>query len=448
VKEEESMQVLKKVLDATLARRAALLATAALLILSAIAFGAAPAAKPAPAEVAGAHGAVTASPLTGDWPKQTPEVTLDLEGDTIAEAVRSIADQTGWDLVLRDPDRAAETVVTVRLRHKPASVALTTVLSASPLTANLHDGVLTIEGVATGKPEAPGQQDAGALHVRMRHRSEGKHHGDDRVVIGQPLKIEADENVGDAVVVGGPLTVAGHVHGDAVAVGGSVDLQAGAVVDGDAVAVGGPINVDPAAVLHGNRVGVAGTFGGVAKGLMGRLSHYRNEHAWPWHFLSFGSTLIRAITTFVLALLLLVFMPDRVTRVRTYLAEKPGAATLGGLAILVGFVPMLVMLAITIIGIALIPFAILAVVALVVIGLTAFLVWLGEKIPLFAGKKTLIGAMTLGLVTMMFVDFVPILGKLAIFAVGLVGAGAALLSRLGQAAKASPAAPAGAATTA
>ena len=58
--------------------------------------------------------------------------------------------------------------------------------------------------------------------------------------IGQgSLTIGVGERVGDAVALGGALTVQGWVTGDAVSLGGGVHLLPGARVDGDITALGG-----------------------------------------------------------------------------------------------------------------------------------------------------------------------------------------------------------------
>jgi hypothetical protein len=232
--------------------------------------------------------------------------------------------------------------------------------------------------------------------------------------------------VDSAVAIGGSVTVLGVVNGEAVAIGGSVTLEPGAVVKGEAVAIGGKVEVKPGARLDGDRVSIGGSlkgaidfFTGVATGSV------------AWFLYSVVGTFVRALILFLLALMIVSFMPQRLERIQTYMSENPGSSVLGGIGVAIGFVPLCVLLAITIIGILLIPFALLALIAIHVVGLTAFMVWLGYKIPLFQEKKTPIVAMTMGLVVITLIDLIPVLGSLLVTAIAFVAAGAVLLSKLG-----------------
>ena len=110
--------------------------------------------------------------------------------------------------------------------------------------------------------------------------------GQDRVSFGQDIVVEQGESVGDAVcigcsirvegtvtgdavTVGGGMTVSGRgrVKGDVVAVGGRIRLTG--AVDGDAVAVAGTIELGPDAAVGGDAVGVLGEVEGVQDGRVG-----------------------------------------------------------------------------------------------------------------------------------------------------------------------------------
>lgn len=392
--------------------------------------------------VAQAVEAQAPAPLEGAWPDTTPLVSIDVRQGTVAAALGEIAERAHWDLVLLDAERLADAPLTVRVTDRPAHVVLGVVLRDSGLRARLEDGILTVEATA-----AAGDGDV-VLKDRIRHKirgaAKGRHDRDDRTSMGRPMRIEVGEEVGDAVAIGAPLTVAGHVRGDAVAVGGPLKLEGTAVIEGDAVAVGGPLDADPGAVVHGDRVAMSGVAGDLARAVIdftvdGDDVNFRL----PWFLMGFGAALLRALALFVLGLLLLTFAPERVARVQTYLTGRPGASALGGIAVVAGFVPLVILLAITIIGIPLIPVAVLAVVALVVLGLTAFVTWLGERIPVLAGRKSRIGAMALGVVLLLLVDLVPFVGTALVLLVGFFAAGAALLSRFGSQSKAGAAPPSG-----
>ena len=82
-----------------------------------------------------------------------------------------------------------------------------------------------------------------------------RHRRGDAVRFVGSVVIDEDEVVeGDAVAVGGSVTVLGKVSGDAVAVFGGVKLGSHAVVDGDVVSVGGKIEVSEGARVSGDMV--------------------------------------------------------------------------------------------------------------------------------------------------------------------------------------------------
>jgi hypothetical protein len=143
-------------------------------------------------------------------------------------------------------------------------------------------------------------------------------------------------------------------------------------------------------------------------------------------------TLLRMMTLLIIGLLLITFLPEHIANVRGFLDGKPGHAALAGFAVLVGFIPLCILLAVTLVGIPLIPVAALVLAALVVVGLTAFSTWLGYRIPVFEGRKSVIGALLIGLVVLTLVDLIPVVGTILVTLVGFFAGGAVLLSRFGR----------------
>jgi hypothetical protein len=103
------------------------------------------------------------------------------------------------------------------------------------------------------------------------------------------------------------------------------------------------------------------------------------------------------------------------------------------------FVPLCVMLAITLIGIPLIPVVIVALLLLLVFGYTALLSYIGAKLPVLQDRKTPLLSLALGAGVTLLIDLIPYIGPFVLLSAALVAAGAALLSRLGT----SPATPPG-----
>jgi hypothetical protein len=248
------------------------------------------------------------------------------------------------------------------------------------------------------------------------------------VVFGQSLNVGTDETVDKAVAIGGSVTIAGHVRRDAVAIGGSVTLLPGARIEGDAVAIGGAVSVAEGATLEGDNVSLGGTI----PTTVGSMTRWVVGGPRRFSMFSFASRLTRAVLLFVIALLVAVAFPGALTRIGAYLVNRPGLSALSGVAILLGFVPLCVLLAVTIIGIPLIPVAVMLLVALFLFGFTVSAAWLGEKMPVSQERKTPIKSVARGGAVLVVVGLVPWIGMAALILAAAVSAGATLLSRFGR----------------
>jgi hypothetical protein len=359
--------------------------------------------------------------LEGRLPDNTPLVSIDQTRGTVLDALGAVSKQTGWSLVVTAPESATTRPLAMQASKRPASDVLNLILEAGSLRATFADGVLRVR---SDVPAASG------VTAREHRRERGRHRGADRVVFGQSLTVGADEVVDKAVAVGGSVTIAGRVRRDAVAVGGSVTLQPGARVEGDAVAVGGVVSVEEGASLEGDNVSAGGTIptmiGSMTRWAVGGRPHVRS-------MFGFASRLTRTVLLLAIALLITLAFPGQVTRVRAFLVSRPGLSSLGGIALLLGFVPLCAVLAVTIIGIPLIPVAVMLLVALLLFGFTVFAGWLGEKLPFLRENKTPLKAVAVGGAVLVIVGLIPWFGTLVLVLAALVSAGATLLSRFGRA---------------
>jgi hypothetical protein len=205
--------------------------------------------------------------------------------------------------------------------------------------------------------------------------------GEDQVRVGGSVRVGPGETIdGDVVAVGGSVRVDGRVTGDAVAVGGSVDLGPEAVVEGDAVAVGGRIHQAPGAQIHGQISEVA--FGAPDLGFR------RGE----WHGPMMGGignlfgTIMWIIVLGLLTCLALLLARRPIERMEHRVRTSPWKAAAVGLAGQILFFPVLflvvVVLAISIVGIPLliaVPFAILALMVGTLLGFTALAKSIGHE---------------------------------------------------------------------
>jgi hypothetical protein len=357
--------------------------------------------------------------LEGRLPDNAPAVSIDQPRGTVLDALSAIAKQTGWSLVVTAPESATTRPLTLQVSKRPAGEVLDLILEAGSLRASFAEGVLRVRADVTA---------ASGDSWRERGRERRGRHGSERVVFGHSLNVGADETVDKAVAIGGSITIAGHVRRDAVAIGGSVTLLPGARVEGDAVAIGGAVSVAEGATLEGDNVSLGGAIPTTV------VSGIRWVVGGPHMFsmFSFASRLTRAVLLFVIALLIAVAFPGPLTRIGAYLVNRPGLSALSGAAILLGFVPLCVLLAVTIIGIPLIPVAVMLLVALFLFGFTVSAAWLGERVPVSPERKTPIKSVARGGAILVVVGLVPWIGMAALILAAAVSAGATLLSRFGR----------------
>lgn len=357
--------------------------------------------------------------LTGRLPDNSPVVSIDQPRGTVLDALSTIAKQTGWSLVVVAPESATARPLTLQVSRRQAGEVLDMVLEAGSLRAAFADGVLRVRSdtsVTSGDS------------WRERRRERRGRHGSERVVFGRSLDIGANETVDKAVAIGGSVRIAGHVRRDAVAIGGSVTLLPGAYVEGDAVAIGGAVSVPEDARLEGDNV----SLGGAIPTTVGSMTRWVVAGPHMFSRFSFGARLMRAVLLLVIAVLIAAAFPGALTRVETYLVHRPGLSALGGVVILLGFVPLCVLLAVSIIGIPLIPVAMMLLIAVLLFGFAVSAAWLGGRMRATQEHRTPVKSVAWGGAILAVVGLVPWLGATLLILVASVSAGATLLSRFGR----------------
>ncbi|HUX74701.1 MAG TPA: RDD family protein [Steroidobacteraceae bacterium] len=240
----------------------------------------------------------------------------------------------------------------------------------------------------------------------------------------------ADDGV---VAVLGNTYVDGKVGGDAVAVLGSMQLGPNADVGGDVVVVGGPITRDPAAIVHGS----------VRNVLVGPLGDFTWLHPWIEHCLLYARPLAVApglawawgVALIFLALYVcfaLLFRPGLMQCVGT-LETQPGQSVLAALLAVLLAPVLVVLLCVTVIGIAAVPFVVLGLFCAALFGKAVVLAWLGRAClgrrdtPLL-GNPAL--AVLVGGAIVLALYLVPVLGFVAYKGLDLLGLGVVLYTLL------------------
>jgi len=240
-----------------------------------------------------------------------------------------------------------------------------------------------------------------------------------RIRFGGDVVVGLGETCGRAVAVGGNVTVNGTVDGDAVAVGGSVRLGPGAKVKGDAVAVGGRVEREIGAAVMGNvkQIGLPGNHGLPMPPTPGFLPDL------------FSAVRVAATIGFwVLALVLVALFPGYFSRVSVMVRTRPGRAVLFAVLGTAALPPVMLLLVVTIIGIALVPALVLLLACLVAAGYIAAALTIADIVmtpALHRRPPAPVAALT-GLVLLWLAGMVPGIGWVVRAAAGLTGYGAAL----------------------
>ena len=236
-------------------------------------------------------------------------------------------------------------------------------------------------------------------------------------VEGPVLVIMGSAHLASTAVIDGPLVV----------VGGAADAAAGARVRRDLVVIGGTLEAPSTFSPDGNHV-VIGTpwFGDVmsdvlpwiTRGLLwGRV--IVPELPWVWVVLSIFFFVYLALNT---------AFTDAVTATADVVTGRPLSAFVGGLLVLVLAVPVLAIVAASVIGLVIVPFLLCGLVAAALVGKTAVARSIGRGIVRAEspeGRLAAFFAFFLGFVLLTLAYMVPLLGFVVWALTTVLGLGAA-----------------------
>jgi uncharacterized RDD family membrane protein YckC len=248
--------------------------------------------------------------------------------------------------------------------------------------------------------------------------------------------------VGDAVVaIAGNAEALGEVREAVVAIMGDVRIGSNAVVRGDVVSIGGKVQVADGAQIKGEivEVGVAqypilAPLKGVADWLRHCVLKFRLLAPQPgWYWIFPGVFLL-------FYLLIAVAIPRPVAACVNELTERPATTFLIGLLMKLLVPLVMIILAITGIGMIVIPFVWAAVFIAGLIGKVALFEYLGGKILGLFGVRVARPVLTLlaGFAIITLFYMVPLLSLLIYLLVGLWALGAAVTATFNGARKEMP----------
>lgn len=212
------------------------------------------------------------------------------------------------------------------------------------------------------------------------------------ISIGGPVNISGLVK-GDVTGIGGPVGISGKVRGDVASVGGSVELTGAAEVNGDISAVGGSVikgerTVHRGEVLNFDMRMVRAVLPRILRTARYAAGHERSADRWLAGGLIGVGLLVffsMLITGAVLLLLPAVFLPRNVENAADAMSGNMWLACGIGALMVVGFFPGLLMMVVSILGIPLVPFALMLYAAAGMLGLSAFSVVLQGRF--FEGIK-------------------------------------------------------------
>jgi len=269
------------------------------------------------------------------------------------------------------------------------------------------------------------------------------------VRFGQDFTLAQGDSVRQVLIINGAATIAGYVRHDVTVVFGTLNLASTAVIDGSVVVIGGNATVDPGAQVRHDLLIAGGTIdtpAGFAPGgdhlVVGAAPLVDKVKAFlPW--ITEGLLLGRPIVPrlrwvwvvllifFLVSLALNLIFLDAVRLCAASLAARPLSTFLVGLLVLLLTGPLVLILAASVIGLAVVPFLLCAIVIAWIIGKVGVAVWIGGSVigrPVPEARAAAALAFVVGFVLISLTYMVPVLGFIVYGLVGVVGLGAATLA--------------------
>jgi hypothetical protein len=401
------------------------------------------------------------------------KVTANFADTPVDKALRQIAEAAGWSIVLPSGLRGA---VNASFRATPAEEALKAVLSQSGLSAARDGSVVTVArefgarvvvrggkrqmvfGAGGESSPVPNPKEAAAdadedsqdaADDAGGRRRDKVLSGDvtigpgerwrDVVALRGSVRMEAGSSARQVTAVLGSVELesGATVEREVVAVGGNVHVASGAHVGNDVVSVGGDVVIDPGGTVDGQEVSVS--VPGVA-GILGLVSPSSPVSKAISPVLKIVHALAKYVVFFLLGLLILAVAPARLDRVTASLSRSPVRDVLVGLLGTVAMPVLTVLLAVTVVGLLLIPVQAIAILVAAILGYTALALLIGRALPFRPERGTAVVQLAIGTALVVAISEIPFVGIMAMITAWFLVFGAVLRSRGGQA-TATPAQP-------
>ncbi|NQW04436.1 MAG: RDD family protein [Acidobacteria bacterium] len=302
-------------------------------------------------------------------------------------------------------------------------------------------------------PSVPTVDQLTADQLTDRWEEEFRRRRDSRPVvrIGQDYWLREGETVRDVTVIFGSARIDGRVNGTLVVLFGPATLSPTAVVDGALVVLGGTATAAAGAIVRDDVIMVGSTldlpenfiFGGQHFVFGSRALGARMEAFLPW--VTGGLLLGRPIAHsvgwvwsvvgifFILYLMLNLIAHEPVRTSAEVLSTRPFGSFMVGLLVLVLAGSVSALMLVSVIGIAVIPFAMAALVVAGFLGRVTVMRWLGTTVVASDDPDSRVQALrslVTGFALLTLVYMVPFLGLLTWALLGVIGLGAVVLAFL------------------
>lgn len=241
--------------------------------------------------------------------------------------------------------------------------------------------------------------------------------------IGADVTIAPKQKVENAHAIGGDVTISegARVTQTAIAVDGDVILEKGARVDGDVYAIGGKIIAASGATIGGTS-GTAFDNGRV--GMYGyRKRGINNFFRYLFHT---GFYILNVAIVTIIGVALILWRPNFLLNLAANVREYPLQCGLWGLGGLFAVILLIIFLAVSLVGIPLLPLVGLAVTVVFILGNIGIALLVGQRI-LNRRERTTMQEFLIGMLILCLIGLIPILGGLVSLAINTFGSGALII---------------------
>jgi len=315
-----------------------------------------------------------------------------------------------------------------------------------------NDREVTAEQQAEN-PRTPAEPATPEEHSRESEDADNGHirrEGNDAVLVGNDFVLKEDEVVKDVVVVSGNATIHGRVTGDLVVVGGSAKVLGR--VEGEMTVILGSATLDPNAEVERDVTVIGGTLTRAPGSKIGGTPHVVSRFGILPKFESLqtyvvhGLMLARPIAPQVgwvwivvgicllIYLLIAVLFPRPIQACVDTLEKRPVSSFFMGVLLFVLIAPLTILLVVSVVGIAVIPFLFCAMIVAFLFGKVAVYRFAGTQLGRQFNLPTFqlpLVAFLIGALIFCLLYTIPLLGFLVWCAIIPFGMGAATLAAFG-----------------